>query len=283
MVFFVAIFASLFSLWFKPVDYLILATALLGSLYMGGIGLVVWGGLYSKRATTAGAWTSLLIGSIFSAVFFIFQQYWTDMHPTMMRLAGAGSIGRYLAGHVDRCPFNGQELSVVTAVCSALGFIVVSFLTRREAFNLDAMLHRGAYQLQSEEATAEEPNLNRSWLSRFLDVNENFTRSDKILTYGTFVWSMTWQSIAIGILLWTLFIGRLSAGAWFNYQLYLVIGAGLLLAIPTTIWFTIGVTRDLFDLVRTLKTARRSDTDDGTVRDHHNADEKELETVSSEL
>jgi SSS family solute:Na+ symporter len=279
MVFGVATFACLFSLWFKPVDYLILATALLGSLYMGGIGLVVWGGLYSKRATTAGAWTSLLIGSIFSAVFFIFQQYWADMHPTLVRWAGSGSVGNYLAAHVDRCPLNGQQLSVVTAVCSAIGFVVVSWLTRQEDFNLDAMLHRGAYQLPSEETTEEETHKNCGWLARMLDVNEHFTRSDRVLTYGTFVWSMSWQGITMGILFWTLVVGRLSPNAWFDYQLYLVIGVGLVLAVPTTIWFTIGVTKDLIELIRTLKTARRSDADDGTVRDHHNADENELETV----
>ena len=197
MVFGVAIFACLFSMWFKPVDYLILATALLGSLYMGGIGLVVWGGLYSRKATNAAAWTSLLIGSISSAIFFIFQQYWADMHPTLLRIAGSGALGQYIAAHPVQCPMNGQILSVITAVSSATGFILVSFLTYKKNFNLDEMLHRGKYSLNHEDGAVQLSSAHRSWLARFLDINEHFTRGDKVITYGTFAWSVVWQLIAI--------------------------------------------------------------------------------------
>jgi hypothetical protein len=50
----------------------------------------------------------------------------------------------------------------------------------------------------------------------------------------------------------------------------------LAIGCATTVWFLIGVTRDLRALVATLKKAKRNDADDGTVRGHHNTGESKL-------
>jgi SSS family solute:Na+ symporter len=68
-VFCVAAFACSFSIIFKPVDYLVMIVALIGAIYLGGIGFVVWGGLYWKRGTNAGAWTAMIIGSSLGVTF----------------------------------------------------------------------------------------------------------------------------------------------------------------------------------------------------------------------
>ena len=278
MVFGVAVFACLFSMWFKPVDYLVLATALLSALYLGGIGLVVWGGLYWKRGTTAGAWTSLSIGAALSVFFFIFQQFWTSLQPGLLALFGPGSAGQYLAAHAEKCPLNGQQLTLITALASGLGYVVVSLFTCREPFNIDAMLHRGKYRIQTDDILTGGAQAKRNWLQRFLQIDEHFTRGDKVLTYATFAWSMFWQLAAWLILLWSLGFGRLSANWWFNYTLTREVLIGSVLAVITTLWFMVGVTRDLKDLLRTLKTVKRIDADDGTVRGHHNLGEEALVT-----
>jgi len=300
-VFGVALFAMLFSIWFKPMDYLVLSIQLLSTLYLGGIGLVVWGGLYWKRGTTAGAWTSIILGSTLSVIGFIFQQSWTDLHPTMLRIFGqTGTIGQYLLAHAEKCPLNGREQTLVIIIICSLGYIIVSLLTSKKPFDLDMMLHRGKYRIKSDDViedpaappdSAFDPGAGvlsnspaspalakRSWLSRFLNIDRHFTRRDKVLTYATFWWNMLWQVVSVVILLWVIAFGRLSANWWFNYRMIVGVGVALVLSVPTTIWFTVGVTHDLIDLLKTLRSSRRSDADDGTVRDHHNlADEKRIE------
>ena len=118
----------------------------------------------------------------------------------------------------------------------------------------------------------------RFWLARFLDVDEHFTRGDKVLTYTTFGYTMLHQAIAIIILLWTLTMGRLSTNWWFNYTMVTAVWLTVGIGGVVTVWFTIGVFRDLRFMFQALKTIRRVDTDDGTVVGHHNLGEDELAT-----
>ena len=277
-VFGVAAFACLFSMLIKPVDYLVMLTLLIGVIYLGGIGVVVWGGLYWKRGSTAAAWTALIIGGGFGIVFNLMQQFWTTLNPLFVKLAGTTQMATYLSAHADRCPLNGQQLSLMVALTAALSYFLVSFIGTRVPFNMDAMLHRGAYRIQSEDTLAKAPAKKRFWLARFLDVDEHFTRGDKILTYSTFWYTMLFQVISVGILIWTLTVGRLSTNWWFNYTMvtavWLTVGIGAIV----TVWFTVGVIRDLRHLFQALKTIRQVDTDDGTVRGHHNLGEEELST-----
>jgi len=278
MVLGVAVFALLFSIWFKPVDYLVLAVQLLSTLYLGGIGFVVWGGLYWKKGTTAGAWTSIIAGSSLSVIFFIFQQYWPGLDPLLAGLFSSNShFHQYLVTHSDKCPLNGLQLTLIAVIVSALGYVSVSLLTCKNDFNLDAMLHRGKYRVKADDIVADRSQTERSRLANFLNIDRHFTRGDKVLTYATFSWTIFWQIVAVAILLWTLVVGRLSPNWWFNYQLGTNVVLTLMVAVPTTIWFTIGVARDLWELVHTLRTSRRIAADDGTVEHGHNMDDPLIE------
>ncbi len=79
--------------------------------------------------------------------------------------------------------------------------------------------------------------------------------------------------MAISILLWSVIVGPLSSEWWFRYTMFTGVWMTLGIGVIVAVWFTIGVSVDLLDLFRTLKTVKRVDSDDGTVRDHHNADE----------
>jgi len=274
-VFGVAAFACLFSLLFKPVDYLIMITTLIGAIYLGGIGVVVWGGLYWKRGSTAGAWAALIIGGGLGIVFNLGQQFWIKLSPLLVKLAGPGRCGTYLATHAEKCPLNGQQLSLIIALTAVAAYFVVSLLSRQAPANMDALLHRGAYRIQSENVVAALTK-KRFWLARFLDVDEHFTRGDKILTYATFAYTTFWQVVAVGILIWTVTIGQLSTNWWFNYTMVTAVWLTVSIGAIVTVWFTIGVIRDLRELFRALKNIQRIDTDDGTVRGHHNLGEEEL-------
>jgi SSS family solute:Na+ symporter len=275
-VFGVAMFACVFSMLFKPVDYLVMVIQLIGSIYLGGVGVVVWGGLYWKRGTTAGAWAALSIGGGLGILFNLGQQLWPQIIPWVIPIAGHGGFAAYLTAHAAKCPLNGQQLTLITCLTAGLSYVVVSLLSRSKPFELDAMLHRGKYKIQSEEVVVAQEVKKRNWLVRFLDIDEHFTRGDKILIYGTFGWSLFWQSVSLIILIWSLTVSRLSSGWWFEYTMFSGVWLTMSIGLIVTVWFTIGVIRDMIELFRTLKTVKQVDGDDGTVRSHHNAGEEGL-------
>ncbi len=59
----VAAFAFVFSLFFSQTQDLILWWTITGTVFIGGAGSVIIGGLYWKRGTTAAAWSAMLAGS----------------------------------------------------------------------------------------------------------------------------------------------------------------------------------------------------------------------------
>ncbi len=274
----VAVFVCVFSYLYKPVDYLIMLTQLIGVIYLGGVGVATWGALYWKRGTTQGALVSLSLAGFFGIGLNVLQPLWPNVAPTLARWCGDGSVGGYIAAHADKFPLNGLQLSVIVTAFAAASYFIVSWLTCRQPFDLDAMLHRG----QHGTAAANLAAANRPWYERLFDVDDNFTRGDKRLLYGTLVWNVFWQIVAVSILLWTIFRGRLSANWWFNYSIVVNVCIAIVLAVVTTIWFAFGVTRDLRRLFVSLGEVHRNDADDGTVRNHHNLGEDPAATAPPE-
>ncbi len=62
----VAVFAFLFSLYYKPTQYVSMFLALTGAVFFGGAGSVIIGGLYWKRGSTPAAWTAMCVGILLS-------------------------------------------------------------------------------------------------------------------------------------------------------------------------------------------------------------------------
>ena len=79
----VAIYAFLFSLLFRQTDYILMFFALTGTIYLGGAGACIVGGMYWKKGTTAGAWSAMLSGVIIAVVGFGCQRYWKSIQPIL--------------------------------------------------------------------------------------------------------------------------------------------------------------------------------------------------------
>ena len=263
----VGIFEVVFSALFKPVDYLVMISILIGSIYLGGVGVVVWGGLYWKRGTAAGAWTALVSAAVLGTGFNLMQQFWGNLQPFITSLLSQGALLDWLAVHQDRSPLNGQQLSLITAAVSIIGYITVSLLTCKEPHNMDALLNRGIYRVaEDNEKGAAGVAIKRSWLARFLNIDEHFTRGDKVITYFTFFWSMLWKVVALLILLWVLFFGNLSDNWWFHYNMITSVWITMFWGLAMGVIFTWGVTRDLRAMFVALKIASRNH-DAGLVTD----------------
>ncbi len=247
----VAIFALIFGSLFRQIEYIFMWWAVTSSVFIGGAGAVIMGGLYWKKGTTAGAWAAMLTGSI---------------------LAVSGILLRLAYG--DKFPLNGQWVSTV-AMLSAVGvYALVSLLTCREDFNMERMLHRGSYAgtlPQLGEEIISPPKRRLTW-GRIIGFDENFTLTDKWIAGGLFAWSMFWFAVmAIGTA-WNL-IAPWPALWWSAFWHIAGVGIPAIMALVAAIWFTWGGIRDMCDLFRRLRAQTVNKLDDGSVVGHRNLDE----------
>lgn len=262
----VALFAFFWS-WFFPLkDYLFMYMLLTGTIYLGGSGAVIIGGLYWRRATTQGAWTSMTVGMLIGAVGITLQAVWSSV-PALTELA-------------PEFPLNGAWLAMIAYICSIISFVVVSLLTCKQPFNLEKMLHRGKYALA--DSRAEGDHRERSFTGRLMGFTEEFTRGDRFIYRLKVGWTLFWFACFIVGTSYGLTIG-ISNQAWGQWWLFTVIVSGVM-GVVTVIWFLIGGTRDLFDLFRTLKQAKHEFSDDGSVHefDEHRNDHDVEPNVSSQ-
>lgn len=237
----VGLFAFLFSLFFPQNDYIFMFFAITGTIWLGGSGAVVIGGLYWKKGTTAGAYGAVIIGMIVALVGFILPRIWPTFNGTDF-------------------PINSQWMWFIAIVSASLSYIVISLLTFKKDFNLDEMLHRGKY---AAEDTAIDDKPVRG-LKAILGIDRNFTFKDKVLYVGisgfTIAMALIFVAGTVYNLLFTVPTERWTQ-FWFFY-----VWLSLILGVITTVWFTWGAFINLKSMYQRLKTLVRDDTDDGRVQ-----------------
>jgi hypothetical protein len=128
-----------------------------------------------------------------------------------------------------------------------------------EEFNIDRMLHRGAYSDKSSHAIHTSP-----W-QRLLGITSEFTIGDRFMAYALIIWQVGWITcFAVVTAMNLIFPGRFPTAWWANFwHLYLM--SIFCLGIPITIWFTIGGIFDIRALFNTLASKDRDACDDGRV------------------
>jgi SSS family solute:Na+ symporter len=286
----VALFAFMWSLYFNQVTYILMFMALTGSVYLGGAGAVILGGLYWKRGTAAGAWAAMLSGASLAAIGFLATQFWaTEIHPwlathapslleTLTRgLEALGAALPFVNWEVtpDRFPITGQEIYFITMILAITSYVIVSLATCREPFNLERMLHRGAYRRSDDQSQplAKMTRPVRHWQRVLLGFDEQFTRGDKLLSASVFVYTMFVFAVWLGVVAWNMLVGRFSAEGWASYFWIMNIGLALAVGSITSVWFTIGGIWDLRRLFSRLAALKRNALDDGRVIGHINAED----------
>jgi SSS family solute:Na+ symporter len=307
---FVAVFSFFFSLLFCQTTYILMFFALTGSIFLGGAGSCILGGLYWKKGTAAGAWGAMIVGSSLAALGFFAENRWAShIYPWLDANAPGflGSFKVWLEWLGDVLPFvewevgpknfplSGQEIYFITMVCSVTSYIVLSLLTCREDFNMDRMFHRGKYareEKQVVEPAAERPGI----LKKLLGIDEQFTTGDKILSWSVFIWTMANFGVFLAVAGWNLFMlrwpemgwtswipitlrppeMRWSKYGWANYFFIMQLVVGAVVGAVTTVWFTIGGALGLRDMFRRLAELKRSVLDDGRVIGHVSADDVAL-------
>ncbi|MDR1279608.1 MAG: sodium:solute symporter [Opitutaceae bacterium] len=246
---FVAIFAFCWSAWFPLRDYILMYFLLTGTIYLGGGGAAIIGGLYWKHGTTAGAYTAMIAGCSVAIIGVGLQSAWPHVSV--------------LAKMAPAFPVNGAWLAMIAYGVSISGYITVSLATceKEKPFNLDRMLHRGPYALAGEEGAPATGGL-PAW-KRLLGFTASFTTGDKCIYYFKLGWTAMWTVIfVIGTIL-GLSIG-FSTAAWANYWLFVIVISAVV-GTGTIVWFLWGGFRDLGDLLRLLREKQRDSSDDGQI------------------
>jgi SSS family solute:Na+ symporter len=235
----VAVFAFLFGCFFRQTEYLIMWWMVTEALYVGGAGVAIIGGLYWKKGTTAGAWSGLLTGSI---------------------LITGGILARQIWGNA--IPFNGAVIGFYGSLAACVVYVVVSWFTCREDYNMDRLLHRGAYASPSDTPPKQPHPLN--W-SRWVGLDSHFTRGDRWIAVSFLVWSMGWLAVLLAGCLWNLFFPW-PAGFWSAFWHVVGIGIPTFFTLVTGIWFAWGGWRDMRVFFSRLREARPDPSDDGSVQ-----------------
>jgi len=286
----VATFAFCFSMFFGQVDYILMFFAITGAIWVGGAGVVIVGGLYWKRGTTAGAFCALLIGSGIATTGAVCQNIWAGtIYPMLERNGWLEGFTRFVEAASNpfepyvmwrviptKFPINSQEMLLTSMLCSIILYVVISLLSSRKVFNMDRMLHRGKYQREGKKIEHGIKNT-RDFFRKLIGINDEYTRGDKVITWSVFIWSFGWGFCCsfLGVVIWNTFSPWPMHwwAKWFFFQQFIL---GGVIAVISTVWFTWGGTRDLIRMFRALDQKHVNTLDDGRVMGNVSADDVEM-------
>ncbi|MDD5348711.1 MAG: hypothetical protein PHQ12_00740 [Chthoniobacteraceae bacterium] len=243
----VALAAFLMGSLFRQTEYISMWWSVTTAFYVGGAGAAIIGGLYWKKGTTAGAWSGLLTGS---------------------GLSGGGILLRQI--YQDQFPLNGMQISFFSSLIAVAVYVIVSLLTCRQDFDMDRMLHRGAYALDPAKHAGPAPK--RSLWRSLLGFDENFTKFDKVLTSSITFYTLALFFVALIGTIWNL-ISPWSMPVWSAFWYIKAIIIPVTLAVVTAIWFTWGGILDLRHLFQRLRLHTVNAMDNGMVINHQNVGE----------
>lgn len=248
----VAVIIFLISLLFKQTQYIKMFLALTGAIYLGGSGAAVIGGLYWSRGTTPAAWVAVILGMMIAVFGIVIHQ----IKPGFF--------------------INGQWFALIAMAAAISSYIILSLLGNTR-FNMDKLLHRGKYAIEGDNVEVRPKQSLLLLLKEKCKFSADFTLSEKFVYMGTMLFTITWPIVYVIVILYQLFFGT-SLESWIKFWHFFV-WFTVVLVPCVTVWFAIGGIKDLKELFLTLRTAKRDDSDNGTVLVNRNEDvhvEKQL-------
>ncbi len=293
----VGVFFFIGSSFMSQLDYISLFVSLMCTMWLGGCGPMLILGLYSRFGTTIGAWTSLLTGVVMALGGMFVQRQWANLVYPWLRDNGLlESVKTTLANLCapfmpyinwtnvtqERCPINSYEWYFITMMVTLILYIVVSFATCKEKFNLDRMLHRGKYGLD------EQREIKSAWtwknvFDKLIGITPEYTKGDKFIAWSYFVYSFIYRFglTFILVLVWNA-ITPWTIELWSWYFLITVLIVPGAMAAVTAVWFGIGGVIDLRRMFIDLETRTINELDDGRVEGNMSlADKAALEAVDA--
>lgn len=281
----VVLFFFIASLFFTNIDFIYMFTMIMTSVWLGGAGPVMVFGLYSRFGNTVGAFASLIVGSGISIAGLLVQRNWAEtVYPFLVHMGWIGPVDammRFVTAHLSpiivwtmnpvKFPINSVEITFIAIMSGLLAYIIGSLATYRKPYNLDRMLHRGAYSIDGEKPVGEK-SLPWSWrtvLGKILGITPEFTRGDKILSWSVFLFTFGYSIglCFLGVLIWNL-VSPWPAHWWSHYFFITHLCVGVVIGIISTVWFLIGGIIDTKRLLKDLEKRVDNPLDNGRVKGH---------------
>ncbi|MDR0931620.1 MAG: hypothetical protein LBM70_01190 [Victivallales bacterium] len=267
------------SCYMAQLDYLELFITIVLSLWLGGCGPMVTFALYGKFGTKQGAWASLLAGMGLSIVALYLQRNWANVvYPFLEEQNWVHPIGTFLETvsapfnpvivwtmNPEKFPINSFESYLLTMLATLVIYIAVSYLTSKEKYNLDRLLHRGIYNLDG----SPHSKINWSWdnlMRLFAGITDEHTLGDKVISYSLVIYTYAY-SFGVCFLLMVIwnFISPWSIEYWGKYFLIVNIIIPACIVAVTSVWFGIGGIFGIISLFRRLHNRVVDQLDNGMV------------------
>ena len=274
----VGVFIFLFSLLFSQKQDILMFFALTGTVYLGWAGSAIIGGLYWKRGTTRGVWSAAIFSVTLAIIgWFLTYQWgpvqtffanhapelwssWTEAWPTLLEA---------------KFPINAQVLFLYIIILTIAVYVVASLIDGK-VFNMDQLLHRGKYAVETDAVDggqgkegAEKPKRRKAFFGK------EFSMVDRGLMIGSYGYIFVFFTV---FLIGTIYMlsTDIPDAAWgtFWWGFSVVV---LLMTTGITIWISIGGVQNLRELYSTLRTLKRDEHDDGTVVGHRSLVDLERE------
>ena len=150
---------------------------------------------------------------------------------------------------------------------SIIAYIAGSYLTYKP-YNLDKLLHRGAYADADSPEPPKEKWTVRTVFSKLIGITPEYTLGDRVIAYSMFTYSLIYGFLIvfIGIAVWNV-ISPWSR-EWWNWKFYITaLLVPSIMGIISTFWFMAGGVMDSVNLFRDLKNRKEDPNDNGQVFD----------------
>jgi len=272
------------SYFMKQLDYINLFVTIVCSIWLGGCGPVIIGGLYSRFGTTEGAFTALTSSFVLSIGSILIQRNWADaVYPFLQKHNAVESVGNVLQAiskpfnpyinwemNPVKCPINSYEFYFIIMMITLVLYCVVSKLTCKEPFNLDRMLHRKEYAIENLAASVstDAPRVcSLKWFyNKLIGITPDYTKGDKCIAWGFFIYSFVYQFLIcfIMVVIWNS-IAPWKLEYWGHYFLITMLLIPGLMTLISMVWFMIGGIVDLRHLFHDLKNREINELDNGQV------------------
>jgi Na+/proline symporter len=286
----VCVFFFVVSLFFVQLDYINMFTTIMTAMWLGGAGPIMVFGLYSRFGTTTGAFCSLIFGSGISIGGLFVQRNWADvLYPWLERRGWVEPFGHfletvsrpfnpYIVWKMDavKFPINSYELFFIAMMSGVAAYIIGSLVTYKKPYNLDRLLHRGAYDVDGEKKANKTPWNFRTVWGKLVGITPEYTRGDRIIAWSVFGYAIVYKFglCFLAVLIWNL-ISPWPAHWWSHYFFITSLCVTALIGVVSTVWFMIGGIIDGKRLVKDLAARVDNPLDNGVVVGHVSLADKE--------
>ncbi len=265
------------SYFMAQLDYIKMFVDGVFGVWLAGCGPMFVFGLYSRFGTSAGAWASLLSGSLLNLFGLIIRYTWPGtLYPFINRHGWVESLDHFLQKislppilefkmNELVSPINPIEWSFFATMVSIIVYIVVSWLTYKEPFNLDRMLHRGKYATEGAKPIKSEWTWKSVW-GKLIGITPEYTKGDKVIAWGVFAYTYGYKFFLcfVVVVIYNIF-SPWQLQWWSHYFLITSLVIPGIMAAITSVWFAWGGTRDLILCFRELKGRVANPLDNGMV------------------